>query len=123
MFTRFFQIGLIATFSMVLILACSKKTTAPATQKPYQGPEISYASDVAPIIKRSCSPCHFPEQKGKKDPLDSYKRMQKEIMEVIARVEMDEDNIKFMPYKKKKQSLSKDEIKLLKNWAQGGFSE
>ena len=94
MFTRFFQIGLVTTFSMVLILACSKKTTAPATQKPYQGPEISYASDVAPIIKRSCSPCHFPEQKGKKDPLDSYKRMQKEIMEVIARVEMDEDNIK-----------------------------
>ncbi len=123
MFKRFFKISAWATVSLAMIVACSKKTTAPASQKTYQGPQISYASDVAPIIKRSCSPCHFPAQNGKKDPLDSYKSMQKEIIEVIARVEMDEDNIKFMPYKKKKQSLSKDEIKLLKNWAQGGFLE
>lgn len=122
MIKRLSQFGLATIFLVGIITACSKKTT-PTTTKPYQGPEISYASDVAPIIKRSCAPCHFPDQKGKKDPLDNYKRMKNEIMAVIGRVELDQSDIKFMPYKMKKPALSDEEIKLLKNWAQGGFSE
>ena len=102
--------------------SCSQKTTA--TPKPeYDGPMVSYASDIVPLMQRSCSPCHYPAQEGRKAPLDSYEAVKREFAELIARVQLPEDDAKFMPFKHKRESLSAEEITMLSNWAKGGFSE
>ncbi len=121
------KIGIVASILAIaisLLVGCSQKTTPQAKGKePYSGPKVTYTADVAPLIDRSCSPCHFPERRGRKEPLDSYDHMKTELAEVLERVQLDESSLKFMPYEKKKQPLSEAEIELLKNWARGGFLE
>lgn len=86
------------------------------------GPSVSYEKDVSPIIARSCSPCHFPPD-GKKEALDSYASVKDNIDYILSRVQLPEDHMKFMPFKNKKPSLSKEEIDLLKRWAGKGFAK
>ena len=106
------------------LVGCSQRTTPSAeTKEPYTGPQISYTNDVAPIITRSCAPCHFPEKRGKKEPLHTYASMKAELNKVLIRVQLPESDKDFMPFKKKKPSLTAEEIELLKNWARGGFQE
>ncbi|MEQ1744405.1 MAG: hypothetical protein ABMA02_03195 [Saprospiraceae bacterium] len=103
--------------------ACSPKTAPTASQKPAPAvPKVSYAAEVSTLIQAKCAPCHFPSQQGKKEPLDSQAALQKNINDVIARVELPQDDPKFMPFKLKKPALTAAEIALLKNWAKGGFS-
>jgi hypothetical protein len=102
--------------------SCSKKT-AVQSKAEYDGPMVSYASQIAPIVERSCSPCHYPQKEGRKAPLDTYDALKREFSEVIERVQLSDDNVKFMPFKHKRESLSEEEIELLKNWAKGGFPE
>lgn len=102
--------------------SCSRKT-APAAEADYDGPTISYAADIAPIMKRSCSPCHYPDQGGKKASLHNYGSLKNMIREVVTRVQLPEDDDKFMPFKHKRESLSTEEIEMLKNWAKGNFIE
>ncbi len=108
---------------LLAVAACSKKTAPVETKEPYTGPQISYLKDVAPLLERSCAPCHYPAKEGKKMPLDTYASVKGELTHVLERVQLDESSLKFMPFKKKKQSLSTEEIELLKNWARGGFLE
>ncbi len=110
---------------LFIVVGCSKKTAPTTTEeKPaYDGPAISYAKDVSPIIKRSCAPCHFPKEDGKKVALDTRETLKDELAEALKLVQLSPDDIHFMPYKKKKQSLSANEIEMLKNWARGGFME
>jgi hypothetical protein len=109
-------------FFVLWSASCSRKT-AVEPRADYEGPMISYASAVAPLIERSCSPCHYPQQEGKKVPLDSYIALKREIGEVIARVQLPDEDVKFMPFKHKRESLTAEEIEMLKNWARGGFPE
>jgi len=113
----------IALAAILLFVACSKKTAPIATAEPYTGPEVSYLGDVAPLLERSCSPCHYPAKDGKKVPLDNYTSVKKELSEMLKMVQLPETDEHFMPFKKKKQPLSLEEIELLKNWARGGFME
>lgn len=121
------RIKFLGTFAILaLTVACSKKvapTTTDAAKEEYTGPKVTYSTDVSPIISRSCTPCHFPEMRGKKLPLDSYAAVKSSLAEMIRRVELPKDNLKFMPYDHKKQDLSAEEIEMLKNWARGGFLE
>ena len=67
------KISLATSMIAIALAACSKKTTPTTeTKEAYDGPQISYAADVAPIVERSCAPCHFPEKRGKKEPLHTY---------------------------------------------------
>ena len=102
--------------------SCSRKT-APQAKEDYQGPMVSYNAQIAPIMERSCSPCHYPAQNGSKAALDSYESLKAMVSAVIARVELPDDDAKFMPFKHKKESLTQEEITLIKNWARGGFPE
>ena len=114
----------LATLSLLIgLAACSPKTTPAASAEPeeYTGPKVSYASDISPLLERSCSPCHYPNNKGKKLPLDSYAAVKDHLAEMLERVQLPKDHIKFMPYEHKKQDLSMEEIEMLKNWARGGF--
>lgn len=102
--------------------ACSPKTAPTATEKPAPAvPKVTYAADISPLLQAKCTPCHYPAQNGKKEPLDSREAAQKHINDIIARVELPQDDVKFMPFKLKKPALTPDEINLLKNWARGGF--
>ncbi len=113
-------------FSTILFVswsaACSRKT-APAAKAEYDGPMISYARQISPIIERSCSPCHYPDKGGKVASLDNYSSLKNKIHEVVSRVELPEDDEAFMPFKHKKEPLSDEEIEMLKNWSRGGFPQ
>ena len=106
----------------IFVAACSKKTAPTETKKEeYTGPKVTYMADVAPLVQRSCAPCHFPSQNGKKVPLDGFAAVKKELPEILHHVQLPQSNVEFMPYKLKKEPLSPEEIELLKNWARGGF--
>ena len=117
--------SLIIITTVVLAAACSKKTAPVETTNPaeYTGPKVSYATDIAPLLERSCSPCHYPNQQGKKQPLDSYAGVKAELPEVLKLVQLTPGSLRYMPFKQKKQGLSAEEIEMLKNWARGGFME
>ena len=114
------------TLLALLVVACSPKV-APAASDPGKKsknmPAVSYAKDIVPIMERSCTPCHYPAQGGKKEALDSYAAVSKHIDDMIARVSMSKINPKYMPYNSKKQALSPEEIELLKAWVAGGKKE
>ena len=114
-----------ALIAIVLAVACSQKTAPTTSEEPkeYTGPKVTYLADVAPLMERSCSPCHYPEKKGRKMPLDSYVTVKDNLAEVLERVQLPKDHLKFMPYEHKKQDLSAEEIEMLKHWARGGFLE
>lgn len=102
--------------------SCSRKT-APAAKAEYDGPKVSYSANIAPLVERSCSPCHYPEKGGNKAALDSYEGLKAEFREVIKRVQLPEDDANFMPFKHKREALTAEEVELLKNWSKGGFPE
>jgi hypothetical protein len=108
---------------IILVFACSPKTTAPARQDMTKAvPKVSYDTEVSALLLKSCAPCHYPAQDGKKKPFDSYEAAKNNITDIIARVELPQDDPKFMPFKLKKPALTAEEIALLKNWAKGGYS-
>ncbi len=106
----------------ILLFSCSKKTTAPATTRQEVVPQVYYAAQVAPLLEKSCAPCHYPAQDGKKLPLDNYDAAKKHAAAIISRVELPQDDPKFMPFKLKKPALTAEEIALIRNWAKGGYS-
>ncbi len=92
----------------------SKKAAAPAA--------LSYEKDMAAVMKTSCSPCHFPPD-GKKEALDNYAAVSKNINEIIERVKLPQSDMKFMPFKNKKPALTDSVIKVLVQWKEQGMKE
>jgi len=80
-----------------------------------QDSTVTYQKDIAPLIKKSCSPCHFPET-GKKEPLDTYDATKDYADDILERVQLPKETKKFMPFKSKKEPWSAEEIKLFKTW-------
>jgi len=114
------------TLLALLVVACSPKvapTRSDTGKKSKNMPAVSYATDIVPIMQRSCTPCHYPAQGGRKEPLDSYAAVSNHIDEMIARVSMSKLNPKYMPYNGKKDALSPEEIELFKAWVAGGKKE
>lgn len=85
-------------------------------------PTVFYETDIKPIMLRSCTPCHFPEN-GKKKMLDSYEATLNNIVDIINRVQLPSEERKFMPFKSKKKPLSAEEIALFKTWYNEGMTE
>lgn len=113
---------LIITFlSFTLLQFCT--TTKKVTQQ--QAPATittSYQKDISPIMQMHCTPCHFPEQ-GKKKMLDTYAATRDNFDDIITRVQLPADDIKFMPFKSKKPPLSDSLINVLKQWRREGMPE
>ena len=85
-------------------------------------PQYDYVTDVAPIIKDRCTPCHFPES-GKKKQLDSYTAVSTNIDDILTRVQLPHTDPKFMPFKSKKEPLSDSLVMVIKLWKEGGMKE
>jgi hypothetical protein len=79
----------------------------------------TYAEDIAPVMLQKCAPCHFPDQ-GRKKMLDTYEAVSANMQDIIDRVMLPADDIKFMPFKSKKPPLTPEELKAFQEWfAQG----
>ncbi len=108
-------------FTALLMQFCKapQHTTAvPLAQIPADQ-VVSYEKNIMPIVVRSCSPCHFPEE-GNKKMLNTYEAVRDNIADIVDRVQLPADEARFMPFKSKKEPLSKSEIGELKKWmAQG----
>ena len=76
---------------------------------------VTYTQNIAPLLERSCTPCHFPEQ-GKKKMLNTFDSVKENIAEMLKRVQLPVTDEKYMPFKSKKQTLTNEEIDLLKKW-------
>ncbi len=76
---------------------------------------LTYKKDIVPIMQTSCTPCHFPP-KGRKEPLDSYETVKNNISDIIERVKLPKDHVKFMPYESKKPVLNDSLIAVLETW-------
>lgn len=83
--------------------------------------KLSYDKDIRPVMLQKCTPCHFPEQ-GKKKMFDTYATTKENIKDIIARVELDPADDKFMPFRSKKPALTAEEIKLFKDWLSQGMA-
>ena len=84
--------------------------------------KVSYDADLKPLMVRSCTPCHFPEQ-GKKEMLDTYDATRVNIKDIIARMEMDPSEKGYMPFKSKKEAMSTEEVQKFKDWMAQGFAD
>ncbi|MFH4963423.1 hypothetical protein V8G69_00335 [Gaetbulibacter sp. M235] len=83
---------------------------------------ISYIKNIAPIIERSCSPCHFPEN-GKKKWLNTYDAVKNNIEDILTRVQLPATDEKFMPFRNKKPALTEEEVALFKKWVAQKMAE
>ena len=77
--------------------------------------KVSYEKDIRPLMLRSCTPCHFPER-GHKEMMDTHQKTKDNINEILTRVQLDPSDEEFMPFKQKRQALSKNEIALFWKW-------
>lgn len=102
--------------AVIVVVACSRKST-PAVPVP----KITYKTNLIPILQSSCSPCHFPSQGGRVASFASYDAAKIHIGQMIARVQLDSANPKFMPFKHKRPSLTVAQIDTLKRWGSDGY--
>ena len=110
---------LIALISIFALPFCSTSKKAMSDKKM---PALSWATDISPVMKIHCSPCHFPET-GKKKFLDTYVATRDNIDSILYRVQLSPDNPKFMPWKSKKEPLSDSLIQVFKLWKEQGMAE
>lgn len=103
----------------LFIQSCSSTQPTVATQPEAAtqaaSSTVSYEKDIAPIMKQSCTPCHFPET-GKKEMLDTYDAVKININYILERVQLEPMADGFMPFKSKKTPLTAAEIGLFKEW-------
>lgn len=83
---------------------------------------VSYTQNIAPLLAKSCTPCHFPER-GKKKMLNTFGAVKDNIDEILMRVQLPESEKKYMPFRSKKPALTKEEIDLLKKWVSQRMAE
>ena len=112
----------ITLFAVVFLLQMCKpaQTSQSSTAPKATAAIVSYEKNIRPLMVERCTPCHFP-QEGKKKMLDTFAATKTEANEIITRIEMSPDEIKFMPFKNKKPALTKEEIQLFKEWVKQGM--
>jgi hypothetical protein len=101
-------------FSAALFQFCTTTKTAAGSNKKVA--MLSWQTDIAPVMQVHCSPCHFPDKGGQKKPLNTYEATKDNIDEILLRVRLPHDNIKFMPFMSKKEPLSDSLIQVFQLW-------
>ena len=105
------MVVLICMSAVFILQNCSSsKKAAKAKEVVY-----SYDKDVAPILQASCTPCHFPPD-GKKEPLNNYEAVKKNIDNMILFTSLPTTDNRFMPWKSKKPPLSDSLKNVLVQW-------
>ena len=113
--SRLSKIFFFITFVIILLSMQFCKSSATMITDTSDKP-VSYEKDISPIMKLKCTPCHFPEH-GRKEMLDTYAATKEHIEDILHRVQLPETDKKFMPFKSKREPLTKEEIELFKKWA------
>jgi hypothetical protein len=112
------RIALIAALFIVALTVsyCSaSKKTAKAPVK------MNYEVNVKGLVETYCTPCHFPAKGGRKAPLDTYAALNKNIDDVLRRIQLNPGERGFMPDRKPK--LSDSVINVFKQWKADGMLE
>ncbi len=107
------------TVTAIIFYNChgSKKATASTPPR-----KLSYESDLKTVIMANCTPCHIPAKGGNKKPYDNFANVQKDIDEMIRRIELNPTDRGFMPFKKPAK-LSDSTIAVFKKWKEDGMLE
>ena len=105
----------IAITMLALVCVVTLQNCGPSKKAASATVTLSYEKDIAPMMLNSCAPCHFPPD-GKKEALNNYETVKNHIDDVIARVKLPADDIKYMPFKSKKPALTDSMISVLVQW-------
>jgi hypothetical protein len=84
-------------------------------------PKINYTTDIQTLIVANCSPCHIPAKGGRKLPLDTYVAVNKNIDDMLRRIQLNPGEKGFMPDKRVK--LNDSTINVFKQWKVDGQLE
>ena len=112
--SRFFIPLLVLSFLTLQFCKSAQRTTVLKPENE-NVPLVSYEKDILPLMSKNCTPCHFPEE-GKKKMLNTYEALRESITEIIFRIQLPEEDIKFMPFKSKKPPLTNAEKALFREW-------
>lgn len=116
------RIAILCFLALTIFQFCSttKRTSAKSTV--VSAPTVTYQKDILPIMKERCTPCHFPEQ-GKKKMLDTYEATKTNIADILDRVQLPQEDVKFMPFKNKKEPLNDSLIAVIMEWKKQNMPE
>ena len=84
-------------------------------------PQLTYTTNVQPLIVANCSPCHIPAKGGRVKALDTYAAATANIDDIINRIQRTPDQKGFMPNKHPK--LSDSTINVFVQWKSNGLRE
>lgn len=104
-------------FGVLLFQQCG--TTKSSSTASTDTKEISYTADIRPIMLVKCAPCHFPET-GRKKLLHTHEATVDNAKDILFRVQLPKEDKQYMPFKGKRESLTKEEIVLFKTWINQG---
>lgn len=118
--THFFgQICAIPCLLVFIIFGCSNKKEKITPQSNPSANEVSFASQIRPIITQNCSPCHTSVQNSLNFTV--YANAKSKINQILDRVNRQPNEAGFMP--KGKEKLSDEEIKLIRAWKDTGLKK
>ena len=113
---RYYVLTVLVITSILLSYCHSAKKAMAST------PKLTYENNLLPVIIANCSPCHIPSKGGNKTPFDNYANVNKNIDEMIRRIQLNPTDKGFMPFKKTAM-LSDSTIAVLKQWKADGLLE
>ena len=105
----------LAIVSLTISYCSASKKAAKAPVK------LNYETDVKAVVEANCSPCHIPSKGGKKQALDNYAGVNKNIDDILRRIQLNPTNRGFMPDKRTK--LNDSTINVFKQWKSDGLLE
>lgn len=109
-------------FAAIVFQRCKPSQVANTPMLSSGEPVISYEEHIQPIMKASCTPCHFPDG-GRQRFFDTYAKAKNNVRNIVLRVELPVDADGYMPFKSKKEAFTPDQIEMIKTWAKQGFPE
>lgn len=114
-------IALLTFMVVVLIAACSKKSTSAKSvaEKPIA---TVYTTNVLPVLQMHCTPCHFPTKGGFKANFENYESAVKFGPDMLIRIQLNPGERGFMPFKGTTK-LAAEDIAIIKKWVDEGMLE
>jgi len=94
-------------------------TDSPADNLQFAKPQLSFASDVRPILSNHCFACHGPGKKHRESGLRLDIDEGTDFEEVLYRVTSDDES-EIMPPPHLNKPLSKEQISILQRWIEQG---
>ena len=112
---KVFVITGLAVLALTVSYCSASKKAAKAPVK------LNYETNVKAVVEANCSPCHIPAKGGRKLALDTYAAVNKNIDDMLRRIQLNPGERGFMPDKRPK--LSDSTINVFKQWKTDGLLE